>query len=140
MGSERTLGEKVERRAELAVTGFQDRELRYRADIVAAQDVLLQYSKEAKGIRAISSRQTEEVKLLREALQEAMRSREANIRFEELELARAKTDLAEVTADREQLDERLADLKEQSARQEKVNHELRKRVEQLRSGVTVLDS
>merc|ERR1740121_3507948 len=91
-------------------------------------------------MRAISSRQTEEVKLLREALQEAMRSREANIRFMELELARAKTDLAEVTADREQLDERLADLKAQSERQERINDELRKRVEQLRAGVTVLDS
>merc|ERR1712039_115375 len=127
----------VRRRSQLLVTGFQDREMRYRADIAAAQNVLLEYAKEQKELRAIMDRQSEEMRLLREAYGETKRSADANMRFQELEDARTKTDLAEIVSERKELAERLESLQKQIADKDKENTELRARAELLRTGVVL---
>merc|ERR1712113_617026 len=46
----------VRQRTELLVSGSQDRERRYRSDIVAAQDRLLDYTNEHKELKAVVNR------------------------------------------------------------------------------------
>jgi len=133
-------GQAVRKRTELAIQGFQDREMRYRGDMAAAQDRLLGFANEQKDLRAILDRRAQELALLREATNEAKQSLKNDRQRYEAEEARAKNDLATVTAERAEVAEVLKGLEEHSARQEQENIQLRRRAENLRADVVVLQS
>jgi len=134
---EREACQNVRWRTELAIRGFHDRHRRYCQDIAAAQEKLLDHSNEHKDLKAILSRRSEELGLLREATTEAKRSLEGDRQRCEAEEARSKNDLATITADRKELAEHLEGLREQSAQKGRENSTLRTRAEQLRASVIV---
>merc|ERR1711865_1185517 len=98
------------------------------------------YKKQQKELRAIQTRQSEELKLQREAAEQMDESLVAEQRRISAEEARLKSDLTTVLLDQKTRAERFAILNEISERQEAENVRLRTRVEKIRSGVTVLQS
>merc|ERR1712228_1127165 len=111
---------------------------RYQRDVEGAHDRLQAYKKEHKELRAIQSRQSEELKLQREVAEQTRESLALVQRHSSAEEARLKTDLANVLSEQKDRDRRLSILREQSERQEAENARLRARAQKVRSGVTVL--
>mmetsp|Transcript_19877 Transcript_19877/g.40416 ORF Transcript_19877/g.40416 Transcript_19877/m.40416 type:complete len:416 (-) Transcript_19877:123-1370(-) len=129
---------EIHQRTDLAITGFQDRELRYRSDIAAAREKVKEYRIEAEELRGIRLRQSQELEVLQEACGDARESLERSRQHHELEEARSKTGLATVEADRRELAEHLEGLQLQSLQKDRDIEQLRLRAEKVRSGVIIL--
>jgi len=139
MDRQREGGDDVQNRTKLLIEGFQDRELRYRNDIAGAQNKLSDFANEHKELRSMISRLSEQLNLLREAVDDTKRSLSRDHQRYEAEEARSKNDLATVTSERMELAERLKELEDQAARKEEENAKLRSRTREVREGVILVD-
>ncbi|CAE8625096.1 unnamed protein product, partial [Polarella glacialis] len=127
--------ESSRQRVELIQQGFQDRELRYRADISMARDRLLSYAKDHRQVAALLQRMVEDLNLLRDNLDEAQQELQRQQRNVEEDEARNMGKLAELSGDRKVLESRLAELQEQGEFQDRETGRLRVRAERVREGV-----
>lgn len=129
---------RVRERVELLGQGFANREQRYRGDIGRAQDKLLDYEKERKEMQAIFARLSEELELWRDRSDQEWDELQRTKRHSEGEEGCNQNTLNNIILDNKGLTARLKELEEQSAKQERDNEELRRRVETLRENVITL--
>lgn len=130
--------EQQKEHTRLLLEGFQDRELRYRKDIAAAQDRLVDHEKEMVELRAVHRRHADELALEREADEQAQREMVEAHRRSEAEEMRLKSDLIVVGNEQRELTEHLGYLEEKRARMEEEHSLLRSKVDRVRAGVTLL--
>jgi len=135
---DREVAQNADEHLSLLGESFRDRELRYRRDIAAAQDKLLDYANERQGLMGIFTRYTEELNLLREQNVQVHQELESDQRRYEAEEARAQGDLQLVTAERKELTKRLEHLEEQRDWLEKETNRLNGRSMRLREGIVLL--
>lgn len=117
---------------------FRDRELRSRDSITAGQDQLLELKQEILGIRGILERRSEDLGLTREQNAQMQRDHHDDEQQAMNEEALQRNKLAEIMAEKRELEKRLASLEESRLKQDAENAEMRKRMTRLRQGVTLL--
>jgi hypothetical protein len=134
---QREATEEVREHTRLVMEGFQSRELRYRGDIAAAQDRLLECKKEKQELQAILNRMSDTLSLEREICDQAKLDLKVARGRAEAEEARSKNDLATVTYEQKELQEHLGHLQEKSRRQDEELGRLRSKTGRLREGVAM---
>jgi len=124
----------------LAAVGmsFRDRELRSRDSIAAGQDQLLELKQEILGIRGILERRSEDLGLIREQNAQMQRDHHEDQQQATNEEALQRNKLAEIMAEKRELEKRLASLEDSCRKQDADNAERRSRMGRLRQGVTLL--
>jgi len=135
---ERSAQEQVRVHSDCVVRSFQDRALRYQGEVEQLQDALLQFQWERKELLGVHSRRAAELKLNRDAHEQALMDVEKKQRFlmEEEESRRGR--LVEVTNSREACARRLAELNDILSAQASENAELKARVDKLREGLILM--
>ncbi|CAE7315659.1 SLC8A2 [Symbiodinium natans] len=127
--------EETIHRTDLIAQGFQDRELRYRGNIAAARDQLLDYAQEYSKLQAALRRSTEDLSLLRDDM-EVVRDDFARFqRNSEEEEDRDRGALALLSGERKELERKLSELKDRGRHLDFESNMLRSRAEQVRERV-----
>lgn len=136
--AEKTEIGRIRERVDLLVQGFQQRELRYRNDIAAAHDRIMDYSKEQEELRAVANRIGDTLNLEREVADQAKWDWDKDKKQMEAEESRMKNVLSTVMLEQNEQRERLHRLEEECAQKDRENAKLRERVERLRGDIIVL--
>lgn len=118
--------------------GFRDREIRSREKMGVGHNELLELKQEILTIRGILERRSEELGLIRDQNSQTHRDHVEDREQGEADEALNKNRLAEIMAEKRELEKRLASLQEACQKQDAENAELRKRTARLREGVTLL--
>lgn len=118
--------------------GFRDRELRSRDTIGAGQAELMDVNKDILGIRGIFERRSQDLALMREQNDQMQRDHHDDEQQAMQEEAEQMNRLAELKADKKELEKRLASLEESQQKQDALNAGMRKGARRLHQGVTLL--
>jgi len=130
--------EHVHRHLTALSSGFRDRELRARDTLASGQDELLESKREILSIRGIMERRSEDLGLLRDQNSVMQRDKIEDENQATEDEAHNKNKLAEIMAEKRELEKRLWSLQEKCQKQEAENVEMRKKASRLRQGVTLL--
>lgn len=122
-------------RTQLIADGFKDRETRYRCDIAAARDRLLEFASEHRQLQAIHGRLLSDLNLLRENLDQARLLHSNTQTQAEDDQLRAETRLAELKIDQKELSQQLDALHRRGDPLDSQTAKLRKRAEEVRERV-----
>mmetsp|Transcript_65274 Transcript_65274/g.153684 ORF Transcript_65274/g.153684 Transcript_65274/m.153684 type:complete len:448 (+) Transcript_65274:27-1370(+) len=127
--------DEIIRHTDLVVQGFQDRELRYRGNIAAARDQLLEYAQEYSKLQAALRRSMEDLGILREDLHAAKDDFQRFQRNSEDDEDRDRGQLALLSGERKELERKLSELKDRGTHLDFETSMLRKRAGQVRERV-----
>jgi len=127
--------EETIHRTDLIAQGFQDRELRYRGNIAAARDQLLDHTQEYSKLQAGLRRSMEDLALLRDDLEVVRNDFERFQRNSEDDEDRDRGTLALLSGERKELERKLAELKDRGSHLDFESNMLRSRAEQVRERV-----
>jgi len=128
----------IHRHLTAVAASFRDRELRSRDSICVGQDHFLELKEEILGIRGIMERRSEDLALIREQNSQMQRDHRDDEQQATNEEALSRNRLAEIMAEKRELEKRLASLVEAARKQDADNAEKRSRMTKLRQGVTLL--
>lgn len=131
----RQAAEEVIHRTKLIMSGFEDRELRYRQKIAVDRDELLSYSQEYSKLQGNLRRSTEDLSILREDLDLAQDELKRFRQHCEEEEHRDYSTFIAVTSDRKELERKLKELQDRGHHLEIETKMLRNRAEQVRERV-----
>lgn len=134
----RDVVEKMHKHLKAVGEGFRDRELRYRRNIAAGQQKLMEEKREVLELRGIMSRHSEELEFGRDMLAQNLSDVETERRAFEYDEAQFRSTISRTLSEQKELRSRLADLEERLRLAEKENAEMRSRTVRLRDGVTML--
>jgi len=135
---DRDLVEGIHRHLTAVSESFRDRELRSRDHCAAGQNELLELNREMLSVRGILERRSQDLSLIREQNGQMARDHQEDERQMTEDEALQKNKLAEIMAEKRELEKRLTSLQESCQKQETDNAEMRKRAGRLREGVTLL--
>ncbi|CAE7743669.1 Lrrc45 [Symbiodinium pilosum] len=122
-------------RTGLIAEGFQDRELRYRGNIAAARDQLLDYAQEYSKLQAALRRSMEDLAILRDDLEIAKDDFKRSRQNSEDDEDRDRGTLALLSGECKELERKLSELKDRGGHLDFESNMLRSRAEQVRERV-----